>query len=145
MHVLTQEDLAFWRDNGYVIVRNAVPQENVDAVVDTIWEFMEMDRNDPDTWYRAPHNKYGTLELNRAGMVELYQHQSLWNNRQNPRVYGAFADIWETDELWVTIDRVNLNSPARADWDFQGFVTGTSIPRCDPCPLSCKAYWPWSM
>ena len=35
MNVLTEQNLAFWRDNGYVIVRNAVPQENVDAVVDT--------------------------------------------------------------------------------------------------------------
>ena len=122
MHVLTQKDLAFWRDNGYVIVRNAVPQENVDAVVDTIWEFMEMDRNDPDTWYRPPLSEYGAVKLNKSGMVELYQHQSLWNNRQNPRVYGAFRDIWKTDELWVTIDRVNLNPPAGADWDFQGFV-----------------------
>ena len=122
MPVLSQEDLAFWRDNGYVIVRKAVPKENVDAVVDTIWEFMEMDRYDPDSWYRPPPSKYGMVELNKAGMVELYQHQSLWNNRQNPRVHGAFTDIWETEKLWVTIDRVNLNPPALADWDFKGFV-----------------------
>ena len=25
-HVLTNDDLAFWRENGYVIVRDAVPQ-----------------------------------------------------------------------------------------------------------------------
>ena len=122
MRVLTQEDLAFWRANGYVIVRNAVPQKNVEAVVDIIWEFMEMDRDDPDSWYRPPHSKYGMVELNRSGMVALYQHQSLWDNRQHPRVYGAFTDIWETDKLWVSIDRVNLNPPARADWDFPGFV-----------------------
>ena len=122
MRVLTQEDLTFWHANGYVIVRNAVPQANVDAVVDILWEFMEMDRDDPDSWYRPPHSKYGMVELNRSGMVALYQHQSLWDNRHHPRVYGAFTDIWETDKLWVSIDRVNLNPPARADWDFPGFV-----------------------
>ena len=114
MRVLTQEDLAFWHSNGYVVVRDAVPRENVEAVADIIWEFMEMNRHDPETWYNPQHSK--------IGMVELYHHQSLWNNRQNPRVYGAFAEIWETEELWVSIDRANLNPPARADWDFQGFV-----------------------
>ena len=57
MRVLTQEDLAFWNVNGYVIVRNVVPRENVDAVVDVIWEFMDMDRDDPETWYSSPQNE----------------------------------------------------------------------------------------
>lgn len=122
MRVLSSQDLTFWRENGYVIVRDAVPRADVEAVVDTIWEFLEMDRDNPETWYRPQHSEYGMMELNRSGMVELYHHQSLWNNRQNPRVHGAFADIWGTEELWVTIDRANLNPPARADWDFQGFV-----------------------
>ena len=122
MHVLTQEEMTFWHKNGYVIVRDAVPQENLDAVVDTIWEFMEMDRDNPATWYRPGDGDEGKPKLKESGMAELYQHQSLWDNRQHPRVYGAFADIWETDKLWVSIDRVNLNPPARADWDFQGFV-----------------------
>ena len=122
MHVLTQEDLSFWHEQGYVIVRQAVPQANVDALVDVIWEFMAMDRDDPESWYRPTNDDDGLPRLKESGMAELYQHQTLWHNRQHPRVYGAFADIWETDKLWVSIDRVNLNPPARADWDFQGFV-----------------------
>lgn len=122
MHVLTREDLAFWRENGYVIVRDAVPPENINAVVDIIWEFMDMDRDNPETWYRAGDDDDNSPKLKESGMAELYQHQSLWDNRQHPRVYGAFADLWQTDTLWVSIDRVNLNPPARADWDFPGFV-----------------------
>lgn len=122
MSVLSNAELAFWHENGYVIVPNAVPQANVDAVVDTIWEFMEMDRDDPETWYRPQNGDDGLPRLKESGMAELYQHQSLWNNRQNPRVYGAFVDIWGTEKLWVTFDRVNLNPPARPGWDFQGFV-----------------------
>ena len=138
MLVLTQDDLAFWNENGYVVVRNAVPRENVDAVVDVIWEFMDMDRDDPDTWYTSPQNEYGMLELNSAGMVELYQHQSLWDNRQNPRVYGAFVDIWDTEKLWVTIDRVNLNAPARADADFPGFVHWDVDTSLRPLPVNVQ-------
>ena len=27
-------------------------------------------------------------------MVEMYQHQALWDNRQRPRVHRAFAQVW---------------------------------------------------
>ncbi len=122
MHVLTQEEMTFWHKNGYVIVRDAVPPQKLDATIDLIWDFMEMDRDNPETWYRQRDGDDSKPMLKESGMAELYQHQALWDNRQHPRVYGAFADIWETDKLWVSIDRVNLNPPARADWDFQGFV-----------------------
>ena len=72
------------------------PRANLDALVDVIWDFMDMDRDDPDSWYSAPQGEFGMVELSRSGMVELYQHQALWDNRQHPRVYGAFVDIWET-------------------------------------------------
>ena len=35
MPVLSKEDRAFWEENGYVVVHNAVPQENLDAMVTT--------------------------------------------------------------------------------------------------------------
>ena len=114
MHVLTAEDQKFWEENGYVVIHNAVPQENLDAVVDAIWEFLQIDRNNPEEWYNPP--------VRKTGMVELYQHQALWNNRQHPRVYGAFADIWNNEKLWVSLDRVNMNPPDRSGWDYPGFV-----------------------
>jgi ectoine hydroxylase-related dioxygenase (phytanoyl-CoA dioxygenase family) len=122
MRVLSAADRDFWEENGYVIVHDAVPQENLEAVIDTIWDFLEMDRSDPSTWYREPDRLNGMSELNKSGMVELYHHQTFWNNRQYPGVHAAFADILGTEKLWVTIDRVNLNRPARPGWDFQGFI-----------------------
>ena len=138
MHTLTQEDVAFWHEQGYVIVRDAVPRANVDAVVDIIWDFMEMDPDDPATWYSAPQGEFGMVELSQSGMVELYQHQALWDNRQHPRVYGAFVDIWATEALWVTIDRVNLNPPARDDGGFQGFVHWDIDTSLRPLPVGVQ-------
>ena len=138
MHTLTQEDVAFWHEQGYVIVRDAVPRANVDAVVDIIWDFMEMDPDDPATWYSAPQGEFGMVELSQSGMVELYQHQALWDNRQHPRVYGAFVDIWGTEALWVTIDRVNLNPPARDDGGFQGFVHWDIDTSLRPLPVGVQ-------
>ena len=52
MAVLSKDDLAFWDENGYVVIPNAVPQENLDAMVDVIWEFLDMDRDNPEDWYK---------------------------------------------------------------------------------------------
>ena len=42
--VLSAADRDFWEDNGYVIVHDAVPKENLEAVIDAIWNFLQMDR-----------------------------------------------------------------------------------------------------
>jgi ectoine hydroxylase-related dioxygenase (phytanoyl-CoA dioxygenase family) len=55
-------------------------------------------------------------------MTELYHHQAMWNNRQYPRLYDAFVDLWGTEKLWVTIDRVNMNLPNRDRWQNNGFL-----------------------
>jgi hypothetical protein len=115
--ILTPEDHAFFKENGYVVIPNAVPQENLDAVVDLIWEFLEMDRNDPEDWYRDPHRP--------GGMVEVYQAQALWNNRQHPRIYQIFREILGTGRLWVSMDRACMKPPAHPahpEYDHKGFT-----------------------
>ena len=122
LRVLSEEDWQFWQENGYVIIHDAVPEANIDAVVDLIWEFEEKDPDHPATWYRPPRRDIQMTELKNSGMVEIYNHPALWNNRQYPKVYHAFADIWGTEKLWVTIDRANLNLPARPGYEFKGFI-----------------------
>jgi hypothetical protein len=72
LRVLSEDDWRFWRENGYVIVPNAAPRENLEAVIDLLWDFQEMDRNDPATWNRQPARRIGMAELNGSGMVEIY-------------------------------------------------------------------------
>lgn len=138
MHVLTQEDLDFWNKYGYVVVPGAATPENVQAVVDAIWEFQGMDPDDADTWYRKPDRLNGMPELNGAGMVEMYHHPAMWANRQLPRIHGAFADIWNTEHLWVTIDRVNLNVPSRPGFEFNGFIHWDIDTSLNPIPFDVQ-------
>ena len=71
-----------------------------------------MQPNDPGSWYPDPP---------RASiMTEMYQHQVLWDNRQYPRVHQAFAEIWGTEQLWVSIDRASMNPPELPDWKYPG-------------------------
>ncbi len=125
LRVLSAADWQHWISKGYVIVRQAVPQDQVDAVVEMLWQFQEMDPNDDSTWYKPQLRDHKMKELNNTGMVEVYNHPSMWATRQHPRVYDAFVDIWDREDLWVAVDRANLNPPnkgARAAGKINGFV-----------------------
>ena len=126
--VLSKKDWAFWEENGYVVVHDAVPQENLDAMVDAIWTFLEIDRDDWEQWYRhKPYTRetYGSSPIAAGGNVEFYQHQALWDNRQYPKVHQAFSEIWGTEKLWVSVDRACMKLPVREDnpdYNYKGFV-----------------------
>jgi ectoine hydroxylase-related dioxygenase (phytanoyl-CoA dioxygenase family) len=145
MTVLSEEDKTFWEENGYVIVRNAVPQENLDTMIQAIWDFLEVDGNDPENWYHHKPMKRDDEEdqspISLAGMVEMYQHQAIWDNRQYPRVYGAFRDIWEREDLWVSLDRANMKPPVRAqnpEWDHPGMIHWDVDTSKDPIPFGVQ-------
>jgi Phytanoyl-CoA dioxygenase (PhyH) len=71
-------------------------------------------------------------ELANTGMVEVYNHQQLWSNRQVQRIYDAFVDIWGTEKLWVSIDRANLNFPIRPGFEYKGFIHWDYDPETNP-------------
>ena len=122
LRVLSSEDWRHWTTWGYVIVPNAVPSENIERLKALLWEFQEMDPTDPSTWDKPQLRDHQMQELNHSGMVEIYNHQCLWDNRQHRRLYNAFVDIWDREDLWVTIDRANLNTPNRSARPFPGFI-----------------------
>jgi len=122
LRVLTIEDWKFWKNNGYIIIKNAVPREQALETAEFIWEFDDKDPKNPSTWYADARAEIQMKELAGTGMVEVYNNQHLWNNRQYQKVYDAFVDIWGTEKLWVTIDRANLNFPIRPGFEYNGFI-----------------------
>jgi len=141
LRVLSEADWQHWVTKGYVVVRGAVPQHLLDPVIAMLWEFQEMDPDDPSTWYQPQRREHRMKELNNAGMVEVYNHQSLWETRQYPRVYDAFVDIWDREELWVAIDRGNLSPPnkkARETGRTEGFIHFDVDPSQRPLPVSVQ-------
>ena len=98
LRVLSLADWQHWITKGYVIVKQAVPPANVEPLVDLRWEFDEKDPNDPSTWYAPQRREHKMTELNNTGMLEIYNHQYLWDNRQEQRMYDAFVDIWDYED-----------------------------------------------
>ena len=132
LRVLTIQDWKFWKDNGYIVIKNAVPKEQTIDTAKFIWEFDDKDPKDPSTWYADARAEMQMKELAGTGMVEVYNNQHLWNNRQYQKVYDAFVDIWGTEKLWVTIDRANLNFPIRPVRIHQGFIHWDYDPDTNP-------------
>jgi len=137
MPLLDDGDREFFHENGYLKIENAVPADLCEAVVDDVLSFTGRDRDDPDSWYRPP--KGLDEQFSAAGMIELYHAQSMWDVRQHPRVYQAFAELLEEPHLWTSIDRVNMTPPRRGDhpelnrgfvhWDVDLSEVPTPIPR----------------
>ena len=132
LRILSEDDWKFWRHNGYIVIKNAVPKEMADRLARFLWEFEEKDPGNSETWYTAPRAEMQMKELANTGMVEVYNHQYLWDNRQWPKVHQAFADIWGTEKLWVTIDRANLNFPIRPGHEYKAFIHWDYDPETKP-------------
>jgi hypothetical protein len=117
MGILTASDRQFFDLNGYVVAPDVIERDQCEAVVDALFDFLEMRRTDPADWYRLP--------LKPGGMVEIYQHQALWNTRQNPRMHALYSELLGTDRLCVTIDRAGFKprfNPAHPEYDHKGFT-----------------------
>jgi hypothetical protein len=135
---LSKADWEHWVTNGYVIVRQAVPAANVERLVDLLWAFDEKDPDVPSTWYAPQRREHKMKELNNTGMLEIYNHQYLWDNRQEQRVYDIFVDIWDREDLWVTIDRANLNPPKKLKGNPNGFIHWDVDTSLKPLPIGVQ-------
>lgn len=92
-------------ENGYAVAPGVVPAENLEAIVADIWRHTGARPGDRESWYLPEI-------ISPDGMVQMYHYQSMWDNRQHPRVHEVFTDIFGTEKLWVSIDRTNLKPPA---------------------------------
>lgn len=104
MSVLRKQDIEFFNKNGYVVARQVISREQCERTATAVWNFAGMDPADPETWYHDPP---------QGIMIEIYHHQTLWDNRTAPRVHDAFTRIWKTDKLWVSHDRASISPPNR--------------------------------
>jgi hypothetical protein len=109
---LTAQELAFWDENGYVVVHDAVAEADRDAAAAAIYEFLDASPADPASWYGR---KYGV-----SIWVPLLRHPAFLANRRSPRLIRAFAQLWGREDLWATVDQGGLNPPERGNWKFPG-------------------------
>ena len=111
--VLSAEDLAFWEKNGYLVLKNAVSKNQCFDAQNAIWEFLQARSDDPCSWYK-PH------EGKRGLMLMLFDHPALEANRQSARIRNAYRQLYVSDAIHKTIDKVSFNPPEQDGFRFLG-------------------------
>jgi len=128
--ILSAADHEFWRENGYLVVPNAVPRAYCEAVkavslpplyhptlahpssaphsrAQDLFTGLGLDPRSPDSWYTAMPERF------RGGFVRMTQAQSMWNCRQCPRVHQIFSELHGTARLSVSQDQAHMKLCAR--------------------------------
>ncbi len=111
--VLSVEDLQFWNENGYVVVKNAISEKDCEATQQAIWDFLKMDPNKKETWYNRHEDQKGL-------MLNFSDHETLNKNRFSPRIKKAYEQLYNTDKIYKTIDKVSFNPPETEEFNFLG-------------------------
>src|SRR4051812_48800650 len=83
LRVLSPKDWYHWVTWGYVVLPEVFPPEKIERLKGFLWEFQELDPSDPSTCKKPQLRDNRMTELNNTGMVEIYKHQYLWDNRQH--------------------------------------------------------------
>lgn len=111
--VLSEEDLEFWNKNGYVVVKDAVSKKDCEATQQAIWNFLEIDPNKKESWYNRHPDQKGL-------MLNFSNHETLNKNRFSPRIKKAYEQLYNTTNIYKTIDKVSFNPPETNDFTFLG-------------------------
>lgn len=128
--VLDRDDLGHWEREGWVVLRDAVsPTEAADAA-QLLWEALEADPDQPDSWYG--HALSGIW-------VPRYQDAALQPARRSLRVHKAFAQLWGTSDLWCIVDQMSFNPPERPGYCFQGARMHWDVSLARPIPFATQA------
>jgi len=112
-NVLSEQDLEFWNRNGYVVVKNAISKEDCEATQKAIWEYLKMNPDEKESWYKRHEEQKGL-------MLNFSDHETLNRNRFSPRVKKAYEQLYGTTNIYKTIDKVSFNPPETDHFTFLG-------------------------
>ena len=99
--LFTAEHRAQLEAVGYARVERVIPNVLLEALLGSVQSVSQVDLNDRSTWYRY------------KGVIPVHHHQAQWDIRQHPRLHQTFSELWQTEALWVTMDRIGFVPPFR--------------------------------
>jgi ectoine hydroxylase-related dioxygenase (phytanoyl-CoA dioxygenase family) len=129
--VLSKEDIDFWNQNGYVIIKNAVSQEDCIAACQAIWNYLQMDEYNSESWYNNSNAVQGI-------MVPLYRNAAIDKNRNAPKIRKAFEQLWGQNGLIVTTDKCGFNPPQTNHFTYRGTGLHWDVSLATPIPFGTQ-------
>jgi ectoine hydroxylase-related dioxygenase (phytanoyl-CoA dioxygenase family) len=132
-NVLTDSDINFWNENGYLVLKNVIPKQQCLATQQAIWDFLEINSNDSSSWYKTHPEQRGL-------MLTLTHHPTLNANRNSPIIQKAYEQLYGTTQIYKTIDKVSFNPPETDNFRFLGSKLHWDVSLAPPIPLSLQGF-----
>lgn len=130
-NVLSEEDLQFWDKNGYVIVKNVISKKECQETEKAIWDFLQMNPDQKETWYNSHEDQKGL-------MLNFSDHATLNKNRFSPKIKKAYEQLYNTNQIYKTIDKVSFNPPETENFTFLGSSLHWDTSLIQPIPLALQ-------
>jgi hypothetical protein len=130
-NVLSDADVQFWNKNGYIVIKNAISKEDCKATQQAIWDFLEMNPEEPKSWYRHHPQQSGM-------MVNFSNHPVLNQNRESQKIRKAYEQLYQTTELFKTVDKVSFNPPITENYTFKGSGLHWDVSLHPPIPFGLQ-------
>jgi hypothetical protein len=127
--VLDADDLRHWDVHGYVVLREAISRDEAADLEALLWRVIDARPDQPDSWYGPRTNGI---------MIQHFQHPAQDAVRRSPRVHKAFAQLWETSDLWATTDRMSFNPPETPGYRLPGPRLHWDVSLAQPIPFGTQ-------
>ncbi len=101
--MVTDEQKEVFRELGYLVIPDVVPNGLCKKVIDAILQQTGIDLDDRSTWYNGNYAGHG--------IIAMHHHQALWDLRQHPALHEVFSALYENEKLWVSMDRASYKPP----------------------------------
>lgn len=111
--VFSEEELQFFETNGYIVLPDAIPKADCVATQQIIWEFLGMHPEKSETWYKSHPEQRGM-------MLNFFEHPLLEKNRASGKIRKAFEQLYQSEAIYKTIDKVSFNPPITPNYSFMG-------------------------
>jgi hypothetical protein len=124
---LTVAQLNFWNKNGYIVINNAISKTDSEATRTAIWNFLEADPNEPETWYKPHPAKNGM-------MLSYVHHPTLDNNRYSAKIRKIYSELYGHNNIYLQVDKVSYNPPVSEKYRFMGSPLHWDVSIAPPIP-----------
>ena len=111
--IFSQSELKQWEKDGYIILRNAIPETDCKQTVDLIYNAIDASPTDRTTWYKDHPLKQGI-------MLQLFNASILDKNRHSKKIQQAYQQLWNRTDILPSMDRVSFNPPETDLYKFPG-------------------------
>lgn len=102
----SETELKFLDEKGYLVLKQIIPIETCDRMVEEIVERGKL-------LYHLDQQNYLTWKVVEGdGFLDIWHNPAYYEIRQNPKLYSIFAQLLREPNLVVSLDRICLKPPS---------------------------------